>query len=117
VTVRMEWYGDQIKGQLRASAAAGLLAGAEIVRAKSQPVVPREHGKLAASAKAEVDPNTLIAVVSYDAERFAKLFKQHEDLTYRHPGGEQAKFLEEPLYDSARQVQNAVTRAVDQGLR
>lgn len=117
MTVRSQWLGDSVKGQMRAAAAAGLLDAANAVRARSQPLAPREFGELAASAETDVDKSTLIAAVSYDVDRFPKILKQHEDLTYRHPRGGQAKFLEEPLYASASQVQAALARALDQGLR
>ena len=41
----------------------------------------------------------MIAIAGYDDPRDVKTIKQHEDLTYHHPAGEQAKFLEAPLKD------------------
>lgn len=95
--VRAEWMGDKIKGLVRKGAAQGLLDGAEVAKEASLKQVPRETERLANSAYADVDESTLISIVGYDDPRDIKTIKQHEDLTYRHPRGGSAKFLENPV--------------------
>lgn len=94
---RVEWRGDLIKGRLREGAARGLLEGAEVAKEASVMQVPRESGRLRDSAYAAVDSSTLISIVGYDDPRDVKTIKQHEDLSYRHPRGGSAKFLENPV--------------------
>ena len=40
---------------------------------------------------------------------------QHEDLTLRHPGGGQAKFLEQPWLEVSETVPDALREAIDLG--
>lgn len=117
MSVTGEWLGDMVKGRMRDAAGNGLLAAAERVRSRSEALAPREFGELVGSATADVDRGTLIAAVSYDVARFPKAYKQHEDLSYNHPGGGQAKFLEQPVMESGGIVQSEVARAVDRALR
>lgn len=91
------WMGEQIKGIVRQAAAWGLLEGAQVAKEASLAMVPRETGALADSAYVDVDPDTLISIVGYDEVRDVKTIKEHEDLTYKHPRGGQAKFLEIPV--------------------
>lgn len=114
MTVRSEWLGDQVKNQVRAAAARGLLQGADDVIEASRAVAPRETGELRQSAYTGVDESSLIAIAGYDVPRDIKTIKQHEDLTYRHPSGEQAKFLEKPLRSFGT---GGLTRAVADEVR
>ncbi|MBN8883401.1 MAG: hypothetical protein J0H73_13935 [Salana multivorans] len=97
MSVQATWYGDRVKHQAHAALAAGLLALADEVREASLKIVPRETDALARSAGTDVDPNTLVASVYYDGARDIKTIVQHEALSYRHPPGESAKFLEKPV--------------------
>ena len=54
------------------------------------------------------DPGTLKAAVSFDTP-YAVV--QHENLTFHHPGGRQAKYLETPL-NASREVGKTL---IDQG--
>lgn len=112
MTVRAEWFGDRISQQVRKAAADGLLAGANVVKPKSQAVAPLKTAELRGSAYTDVDPSTLIAIVGYDVPRDIKAIKQHEDLSYHHPAGEQSKFLEGPLKASAGEVNSKVANAL-----
>lgn len=113
LSVRGEWLGDSVQGAVRDAAAAGLLDAADSLLAKSLKMAPREHGDMADSAGTDVDPGTLIASVYYDDARDIKTIKQHEDLTYAHPRGGQAKFLEKP----ASRHQGALVSALNQAMR
>src|SRR5690625_1287348 len=97
MSVRGEWVGDRVKGAVRDAAAAGLVEGAGDVIDASKKVVPVKTGRLRDSGYSDVDRSTLIAIAGYDDPRDVKTIKQHEDLSYHHPGGEQSKFLEGPL--------------------
>ena len=97
MTVRAKWMGDTVKGAVRRGAVRGLLEGAEVAKAASVEQVPRETDRLMNSAYTDVDESTLISIVGYDDPRDIKTIKQHEDLTYNHPRGGNAKFLENPV--------------------
>ena len=112
MSVRVEWYGGTISQQVRSAAASGLLAGADVVKTASQAVAPQKTGELRASAYTDVDRSSLIAIVGYDVPRDIKTIKQHEDMSYHHPAGEQSKFLEGPLKANAAAVNQKVATAL-----
>lgn len=95
--VKVEWFGEQILDDVRQGANDALLDIAKGVISDSVQIVPRHTHELANSAYADVDRSTSVAIAGYDVPRDVKTIKQHEDLTYRHPPGESAKFLEKPL--------------------
>lgn len=97
MTVSGQWLGDVIKGRARRAAVEGLHEGAKTIGRASAEVAPQESSELRNSLYTDADANTLIAIVGYDVPRDIKTIKQHEDLTYHHPPGEQAKFLEQPV--------------------
>lgn len=95
------WRVDQIVGNLarlkagsRAGCERGLATASEHLLGQARRLVPLEEGTLARSGAASVDPSGLQAAVSF-ATPYA--VRQHEDLTYRHDSGRQAKYLEAPM--------------------
>lgn len=105
MTIMARWRGDEIKGIVRRAAVAGLREGVELAKERSISLAPIETGELKAKAYTDVDENTLIGIVGYDLPRDIKTIKQHEDLSYHHPRGGQAKFLEEPVKQSGSEAQ------------
>lgn len=96
--IRIEWLDDQVKGAVRSGAADVLLDIANDVITQSLTMVPRDTPELASSAYTDMDRDSLIAIAGYGAPRDVKAIEQHEDLTYQHPPGKSAKFLEKPLH-------------------
>lgn len=105
MSVRTEWRGDEIKGVVRRATAQGLKEGVEVAKEASVKVAPRLTNELRESAYTDVDESSLIGIVGYDVPRDIKTIKQHEDLSYYHPAGEQAKFLEQPVKQVQGQAQ------------
>lgn len=95
--VQIQWMGDQIKGLKRRAAVEGLREGAEAIKDAAVGMVPVETSVLKDTAYCDVDPNTLISIAGFDDARDIKAIKQHEDLSYNHPRGGQAKFLEKAV--------------------
>lgn len=75
------------------------LAG-EHVLTVSRAVAPIEEGTLTRSSRVttETTGTTATAAVSYDTVYAAR---QHEETTWRHDPGRQAKYLEQPLHAEA----------------
>lgn len=96
MTLRIEsnWRGDRAKGKARRGAVDGLKLGAEHVLGESRKQVPHEEGTLERSGVASVDEVTMTAAVSYDTPYAAR---QHEELTWQHDDGRNAKYLEKPM--------------------
>lgn len=89
----------------------GLLLGAEHILGVSRTRVPHEDGPLERSGAASVDATRERAAVSYDTPYAVA---QHENLTYTHDAGRQAKYLESAVNQergtAARLIRDAVAR-------
>jgi hypothetical protein len=112
--VEIHFNGDAAKGAIRAGAARGLLLAAEHVLTESQAVVPLDEGELQRSGTTAVDEGKLKAAVGYDSPYAAR---QHEELTWRHAPGRQAKFLEQPLNASRLAVSQLLAAQIRRALR
>lgn len=81
------------------------VAGAEVWLEASQPLVPVDTGELKASGK--VTPGPHGAELSYTrvgADGYNVAARMHEDMTLNHPGGGQAKFVEQPGETHAAEI-------------
>jgi hypothetical protein len=89
---RMTWQGRRLwTGRGKAKAERGLQLALEHVLAESNRMVPLEEGTLERSGKVSMDAGTLTGTVSYDTPYAVR---QHEEMTWRHAPGRQAKYLE-----------------------
>lgn len=90
---RLDWQGNRLwlwfGGKRRA--VRGLNMALEHVLAESNKIIPLDEGTLERSGKVTVDEANLTGVVSYNT---AYAVRQHEELTWRHAPGRQAKYLE-----------------------
>jgi hypothetical protein len=93
--VRFTWNGEQVKKRQREGRNKGLRLAAEHLLAESQRLVPIEEATLERSGVASVDNAKGQAAVSYDT---VYAVRQHEELTWRHDPGRQAKYLEQPMH-------------------
>lgn len=109
---RFEWHGALAKDAVRRGARAGIAETAQEILRASLRVVPRETDALASAAGTDIDPVQPEGTVYYDDARDVKTIKQHEDLSYHHPPGETAKFLERP----ARAARGAFAASVARGI-
>lgn len=76
------------------------------LRGRGQRLAPIEYGDLRGSAFDEVDG--LDATIGF-TEPYA--LRQHEEITYRHPKGGQAKYLENPYKENAGKYAKAIGEA------
>lgn len=93
----------------RKAAAKGLFDAAEHVLQVSRTRVPIEEGTLERSGTTTVDEANLVAYISYDTPYAVR---QHEDMTYRHDAGRQAKFLESALTGERDVVRKIIADAI-----
>lgn len=63
----------------------------EHILAESNKIIPLDEGTLMRSGTVSLDESTLNGSVSYDSPYAVR---QHEELTWRHAPGRQAKYLE-----------------------
>lgn len=89
---KLTWNGRRIWTSAgKARAARGLQLALEHVLAESNKLIPLEEGTLMRSGHVSMDAGTLIGTVSYDTPYAVR---QHEEMTWRHAPGRQAKYLE-----------------------
>jgi hypothetical protein len=88
------WDGEAAGRKIRAATVRGLALWAENLLSESRAIVPLDEATLSRSGVASVDEDELTAAVSYDT---SYAVRQHEDMMLRHPGGRQAKYLEQPF--------------------
>lgn len=94
---KVTWTGAAASRAVRVAAARGVQLWAEHVLQQARAQVPHDEGTLERSGTvvpSRVSPDTLEAAIVFD-QPYAVV--QHEDMTFRHPGGRKAKYLEDPL--------------------
>lgn len=91
---KLDWNDRQILAAIHGASVEGLQLGAEHLLAVSSVLAPHEEGTLERSGDMDLDPDEPAASVFYDTVYAAR---QHEELTWRHDQGKQAKYLEEPM--------------------
>jgi hypothetical protein len=94
--VDLEWDDDKIKAAISGASMAGLELAAEHLLQVSSQLAPLEEGDLARSGEVSKDDSLETVAVSYDRPYAVA---QHEELTWRHDAGKQAKYLEQPMTD------------------
>jgi hypothetical protein len=109
---RLDWHGRKLWTQRgKARAVRGLQLALEHILAESNKLVPLEEGTLQRSGQVVMDEASLTGVVSYGTPYAVR---QHEELTWRHAPGRQAKYLETAVNasreDCARIIQAEMRR-------
>lgn len=115
--VRMQWQGQLASEAVRLGARRAIADTTEDVKQDSLRVIPRETDTLARSAGTSLADYAPVGAVYYDDPRDVKTIKQHEDLSYRHPRGGTAKFLERPARAARGRFVAALAREIGRGLR
>lgn len=105
--MELEWHDDEIMALFRGAEMEGLELAAEHLLAASSVLVPLEEGDLDRSGEVSTDADEQAAAVSYDRPYAVR---QHEELTWRHDAGRQAKYLEEPMGTEADTMLKLIAR-------
>lgn len=109
MSVQVEWRGDQVLNATRAARREGMFRGASHIKERSNAVCPIEEGTLIRSSGVSVSDDGSEAAIYYDTI-YAR--RQHEELTWRHDPGRQAKYLEEPFNAEITTAQQIVATHV-----
>lgn len=102
--VKKTWQGRDLVRSAHRAAGEGNTESAEYLLEVALGRVPRESNDLAATGTVTTDGDGRAAAVSFSGDYAAV---QHEDLTFEHPSGGEAKFLERP----ARTEHSAMLKA------
>lgn len=113
-SVEIEWNDDEVKAALSGASFEGLKLAAEHLLQVSATLVPHEEGDLERSGDTDEDEDEGAVSVFYDRP-YAVV--QHEDLTFKHDEGRQAKYLEVPMHTEKdvmlELIASAASEAVD----
>jgi hypothetical protein len=90
----LEWRDDEVKALIAGAEMDGLKLAAEHLLQVSADLAPHEEGDLERSGEVSKDDDELTVAVSYDRPYAVR---QHEEMTWRHDPGKQAKYLEGPM--------------------
>ncbi|MFI7547206.1 hypothetical protein [Actinoplanes sp. NPDC049599] len=96
--VELEWNDEQVKVALSGAAFDGAVLAAEHLLQVSSELAPHEEGDLERSGEVSKDESLDTVAVSFDRPYAVR---QHEELTWKHDAGKQAKYLEAPMADEA----------------
>lgn len=111
---------QKLAGRLPAAMGESLYRDMVGVMLESQKIVPFEEGDLHDSGEVdrpEIDGGKASVSLHYGSATVNYALIQHENLTYHHPNGGSAKFLETPLHQWADAGPAAVVRRALRGLR
>ncbi len=111
ISVNVDWDGKDIsklEAKLAEAALDGLELGAEHVLKLARDRVPLEEGTLERSGRASSDGVDTVAV-SFDT---VYAVRQHEEMTWKHDNGRQAKYLETAVADGRKTVSQMIRAAV-----
>lgn len=113
----LDFYRRLPKKYLDATAVGEYNAAQDTMKLSKQRV-PLDTGDLENSAFVS-DPRygAASATVEMGYSGIPYAARQHEDMSYQHPGGRQAKFLESAVTDMAAQTRATILAAVDHFLR
>lgn len=112
MVARVRWFGDQVQNKTAKAAERALYVASHHLLEEANRSIPFREGIMMASGAATNDARR--GVVSYDTP-YAR--RQHEDLTYRHPGGRRAKWLELALREQSGAMFLIIARELRSRLR
>lgn len=105
MSYKLVWKGAQATREVRKGAQEGLRLAAEHLLTKSVAQCPVNEGTLRRSAAVDISTDGMTAIVSYNTVYAAR---QHEELSWRHPKGGKAKYLEDPLHSEAQKMRRII---------
>lgn len=124
----LAWLQDTGPARVRAGVEKGLYRSALAVMARSQDIVPiggpptspydLAPGTLRASGTVLLpkwDGGRCSVELGYGGAAEAYAWVQHEDLTFQHKEGQQAKYLEQPLDEDEQNVLGRIANAMQEG--
>lgn len=109
----LDWKGDQIARSIEQAVNNAALAGAELLGDEAVQRTPLDTGTLRASMKVTTDGNGT-AAVSYNTPYAAR---QHEEIGWQHPGGGEAKFLENAVNATAARVKSVIADEIRKAMK
>ena len=106
--MRLEWNGDQIKERVQAGARNGVMDAAQAVATASQELTPVLEGVLRAATHVHTPVQDGDEIVGGVGNNTVYAARQHEETTWQHPRGGQAKFMETAMTQNEDAVRQTI---------
>lgn len=110
-TVR--WDGPRVAAEVDGHRTEAVQAAVDHLLGVAQDQTPHEEGTLERSGRAVVDGNGR-GSVSFDTPY---AMRQHEEMTWQHPGKGKAKYLEDPFNSEAGTMRDLMAAVMRRALR
>ena len=111
--ITLNWFGDEISAEFKRVGDKALMKAGLDLQQESGDQAPIELGDLRGNAG--IDDSELASKseiqVGYS---LPYALRQHEELDYNHPGGGNAKFLENPFRKNWRKYGDFINQAIDE---
>ena len=104
----IEWNGDRITEQVKAGARNGVMDAAQAVATASQKLTPVLEGVLRAATHVHMPVQDGDEIVGGVGNNMVYAARQHEETTWNHPRGGQAKFMETAMQQNEDAVRQAI---------
>ncbi|HVM54364.1 MAG TPA: hypothetical protein VM262_14315 [Acidimicrobiales bacterium] len=117
MSIKFKWKNDNraaVARKVREATAKGLAEAAEYVLEQANRTVPIEEGTLMRSGGVALDGANMRAVVFYDTPYAVR---QHEDTRLGHNQGRRAKWLEQTMRETQKEVQSIIVRHLRDAMR
>lgn len=109
----LDWKGNQVLANLDDAILSAVEAAGEILGDEAVSRTPKDTGTLQDSMKVTTDGQRT-AAVSYNTPYAAR---QHEEIGWQHPGGGEAKYLENAMSAAADRMQGAIATEIRKVLK
>lgn len=109
----LDWKGDQVLTNLDDAILSAVEAAGELLGDEAVQRTPKETGTLQGSMKVTTDGQAT-AAVSFNTPYAAR---QHEEIGWNHPGGGEAKYLENAMSAAADRMQAAIAKEIGKVLK
>jgi len=114
MTTRMVWHGDSVSKKVDAGTLEGLWLAALHLLGEAQAIIPIEEATLERSGVASIDRSKFMSAVSFDT---VYAVRQHEELSWRHDPGRQAKYLEAPMHIQQQIILAIIAAAIRRSMQ
>lgn len=104
----VEWNADAILARIKAGARAGVVEGANAIATASQELTPVQDGVLRASTYVHNPVEVDGEVVSGVGNNVIYAARQHEETSWNHPRGGQAKYMETAMTQNEDAVRQTI---------
>lgn len=108
----LEWNADALKARITAGARAGVVEAAQAVATASQDLTPVLEGVLRAATHVHMPIQQGDEIVGGVGNNTIYAARQHEETSWNHPRGGQAKYMETAMNQNEDAVRQTIVNHI-----